>query len=222
MPPEADIISQVLLALQDVVSALPRVLLATVIILATFIILRLVNRAVKWLVSAGRLEEVIRGIVPEGTRISLTTIFTALADAAILVASSATLIKLYVPEGTPFYRELVGYLARAGSVVVLALLALVMVDAVVKSMRLERKTERFFVMLTSLLLVILVVDLAALSNEVKIALTAGLALGVGLLIGVFSFWALFGDYIEEAVALLRSRRRETLSRGVAEQEIPPE
>ncbi len=222
MPPGVDIIPQILLALQDIVSALPKVLLATVIMLATFIIIKLVNRAVKWLVFTGRLEDVIREIVPGGTRIPLATLFSILADAAIIVASTATVIRLYVPEGTHLYQELVSYLARAGSVAVLALLALVVVDAVVKSIRLERKTERFFVMLTSLLLVILVVDLAALSNEVKMALTAGLALGVGLLVGVFSLWAFFGDYIEEALASLRSNKRGTVSQERAEQEIPPE
>jgi len=222
MPPEADIASQALLILQDIAQAIPKIFLASIIILVTFLVVKLVNRAIKWLIAAGRLEDLLREVVPGGVRLSLYTIFSLLADVAVVVASSSIIVRLYVPEGTQLYQELVGYLARAGSVVVLSVLALVMVDAVVKSIRLERKTERFFVMLTSLILVILVIDLAALTNEVKMALTAGLALGVGLLIGVFSLWAFFGDYLEDIAASLRTRRAKASSRELVEQEIPPE
>lgn len=221
MPPELDP-SQIILIINDLVTLLPKIFLAAAIIALSFILVKLVNRTIRWLVTIGRFEEALREIIPEGTRLSLTTLFSILADVAIIIGASALILRLYVPEGTQFYQEAVGYLARAGSVVILSLLAFVMVDAVVKSMRLEKKTERFFVMIFALIFVILLVDLAALSNEVKIALTAGLALGVGLLVGVFALWAFFGDYIEEITAIFRKTQMKTPAQARAEEEIPPE
>ncbi|MEZ0346775.1 MAG: hypothetical protein ABWK01_09505 [Infirmifilum sp.] len=219
---QTDLLSMLILIINDVIASIPKIFLVAAIILATFILIKLVNRVIKWLVSIGRFEETLKEIIPEGTRLSLTTLLSIFADVAILIAASALIIRLHVPEGNVFYQEAVGYIARAGSVVILSILAFVMVDAVVKSMKLERKTERFFVMLSALIFVILIVDLAALSNEVKVALTAGLALGVGLLIGVFSLWAFFGDYIEEITVALRRLEPKTSSQILAERELPPE
>lgn len=222
MPPEADVASQLLEVLREIASSIPKFFLAAAALLAALVVMRVVNKAIRWLVSVSGLEGVLREVLPEGTRVSLSTLLVVMADAAILVAASAAVINLYVPEGAPLYREALGYIARVGSVVVLSVLAVIVVDAVVKSMRLERKTERFFVMLSSLILVILVVDLAALSSEVKIALTAGLALGVGLLIGVFSIWAFFGEYIEEIAQLRRRAEAKRASELLELEEVAPE
>jgi hypothetical protein len=72
-------------------------------------------------------------------------------------------------------------------------------------MRLERKTERFFTMLSLLLITLLLIDLAALSSEIKLALAIGIAIGIGLLIGVFSLWAFFGEQIDLLLRTLRSK-----------------
>ncbi|MGC8986531.1 MULTISPECIES: mechanosensitive ion channel family protein [Infirmifilum] len=204
MPPDIDILQQLTLILNELASSIPKIFLVAIILVAAFIIMKIVNGVIRWLIKIGRFEEILREMVPGGTRLPLTTLSIVLADVAILIAASALILRVYVPVWEPFYRESISYITRAGSVVVLALIAFVMVDALVKSMGLERKTERFFVMISALILVILFVDLAALSSEVKVALTAGLALGVGFLIGIFALWAFFGDYIEE---LLRALKR---------------
>jgi cell shape-determining protein MreC len=67
-------------------------------------------------------------------------------------------------------------------------------------MRFEKKTERFFLMLISLIIATLIIDLANLTYEIKFALSLGFAIGIGALVGVFSAWAFFGEYLERRMS----------------------
>ncbi len=190
------IIEELLRALNDVISAVPKVALASLILLLSLLIIRLTNRIIRWLVKTGRLEEGIREIFPEGTRLPLTRIFSLLADSLILIAASAAIIRIFIPEQAQIYGEAMSYLTRIGSVIILTMVSIVLTDALVKSMRFEKKTERFFLMLISLIVATLIIDLANLTYEIKFALSLGFAIGIGALVGVFSAWAFFGEYLE--------------------------
>jgi len=52
-------------------------------------------------------------------------------------------------------------------------------------------------LLTFLITTVLIIDVTALSSEVKAALTWGLSLGIGLSIGVFTVWYFFGDLLKK-------------------------
>lgn len=194
-------IAELLLGLvSEIAVLLPKVLLSVAAFFLAFFIMRLLHKVVKILVAAGGIEEKLREIIPGGTKIPITVLISLLLDAMILISVASLVIRLFVPEYTVAYRAFVDLLARLGSVAALTLVAIVVVDTFAKSMGLEEKTERFFTMLVSLFIVTLAVDLAALSPEVKQALTLGLAVGIGLLIGAFSLWAFFGEYIDKVLA----------------------
>ncbi|MEM0093866.1 MAG: hypothetical protein QW753_05795 [Thermofilum sp.] len=195
-----DLVSLLLGLLSEIAALLPKVLLGVGAFFLAFFVVRLLHRAVKVLVAAGGIEDKLREIIPGGMKIPLASLISFILGAMILVSVASLVIRLFIPEYTAAYRSFVDLLARLGSVAALTLISVVVVDTFAKSMGLERKTERFFTMLLSLLIVMLAIDLAALSPEVKQALTFGLAIGVGLLIGAFALWAFFGDYIEKVLA----------------------
>lgn len=186
---------ELLKILNDVVTSLPKLALASLVLIVALVIVRMINRFIKWLVRTGNLEDYLREIFPEGMRVPLATLSIMIADSLILIAAASAVLRIFVPEGTRLYSEASGYLARVGSIVVLASMSVVLIDALVKSMKFEKKTEMFFVMLVSLVIAILIIDLTTLSVEIKSALSTGLAIGLGLLIGVFSAWAFFGEYL---------------------------
>ncbi|MEM0018012.1 MAG: hypothetical protein QXJ48_02955 [Candidatus Korarchaeum sp.] len=202
---QAQVMEEILRAINDVVTSVPKIALASLILLMAFVMIRFVNRLIGWLVKTGRLEEYLREIFPDGMRVPLKVLFSSIADSLILIAASSGVIRVFAPEGTQLHSQAIDYLARIGSIVILALISTVLVDALVKSMRFEKKAETFFIMLVSLIVAILVIDLANLSSEIKLALSTGLAIGLGLLIGVFSAWAFFGEYLEGRVRQLDSR-----------------
>lgn len=191
--------------LEDILSLFPKAGLATLVIFVTLLFVKLLNKAINWLVRTSRLEDYVKRAVPEGTRIPVNSLIIFLADAGVIATSTAIVVRIFVPEYTQAYRDLIAYIYRVGSVVVLSMLTFVIIDALVKSMRLERKTERFFTMLSLLLITLLLIDLAALSSEIKLALAIGIAIGIGLLIGVFSLWAFFGEQIDILLRTLRSK-----------------
>jgi hypothetical protein len=194
------IVEELLEAMNDVIAAIPKVALASLILLISLLIIRLTNRMIRWLVKTGKLEEGIRELFPEGTRLPLARMFSLLADSLILIAASAAIIRIFVPEQAQLHSEAMSYLTRIGSVVILTLVSIVLTDALVKSMRFEKKTERFFLMLISLIIATLIIDLANLTYEIKFALSLGFAIGIGALVGVFSAWAFFGEYLERKMS----------------------
>ncbi|RSN68043.1 hypothetical protein D9Q81_07115 [Candidatus Korarchaeum cryptofilum] len=194
------IVEELLEAMNDVIAAIPKVALASLILLISLLIIRLTNRMIRWLVKTGKLEEGIRELFPEGTRLPLARMFSLLADSLILIAASAAIIRIFVPEQAQLYSEAMIYLTRIGSVVILTLVSIVLTDALVKSMRFEKKTERFFLMLISLIIATLIIDLVNLTYEIKFALSLGFAIGIGALVGVFSAWAFFGEYLERKMS----------------------
>jgi|YelNatPaOPRAMG01_1025707.scaffolds.fasta_scaffold02452_16 hypothetical protein len=194
------IVEELLEAMNDVIAAIPKVALASLILLISLLIIRLTNRLIRWLVKTGKLEEGIRELFPEGTRLPLARMFSLLADSLILIAASAAIIRIFVPEQAQLYSEAMSYLTRIGSVVILTLVSIVLTDALVKSMRFEKKTERFFLMLISLIIATLIIDLVNLTYEIKFALSLGFAIGIGALVGVFSAWAFFGEYLERKMS----------------------
>ncbi|ACB07269.1 mechanosensitive ion channel family protein [Candidatus Korarchaeum cryptofilum] len=194
------IVEELLEAMNDVIAAIPKVALASLILLISLLIIRLTNRMIRWLVKTGKLEEGIRELFPEGTRLPLARMFSLLADSLILIAASAAIIRIFVPEQAQLYSEAMSYLTRIGSVVILTLVSIVLTDALVKSMRFEKKTERFFLMLISLIIATLIIDLVNLTYEIKFALSLGFAIGIGALVGVFSAWAFFGEYLERKMS----------------------
>jgi multidrug transporter EmrE-like cation transporter len=193
---ESEVPSLLRQLLTDILSIFPKAGVATLIIFVTLLIAKLLNKAINWLVRVSRIEDYIKRAVPEGTRIPVNSLLVFIADAGVIATGMAVIVRVFVPEYTQAYKDLVTYIYRVGSVVILSILTFVIVDAFVKSMRLERKTERFFTMLSLLLITLLLVDLAALSSEIKLALAIGIAIGIGLLIGVFSVWAFFGEQLD--------------------------
>lgn len=196
---QVQVMEEVMRAFNDLVVSIPKIALASLILLIALVIIRFVNKLIGWLIKTGRLEEYLREVFPEGTRLPLAVVFSLIADSFILIAASSGVIRMFAPEGTQLYGQAIDYLARVGSIILLALVSVVLIDILVKSMRFEKKTEMFFMMLVSLIVAILIIDLTNLSGEIKLALSAGLAIGLGLLVGVFSAWAFFGEYLEGRV-----------------------
>jgi hypothetical protein len=54
------------------------------------------------------------------------------------------------------------------------------------------------------------VDVTALSDPIKNALTSGLAIGVGISIGVFAIWFFFHDYLDEMLKIKTTSTKENM------------
>jgi hypothetical protein len=184
---------------REMIALFPKVALAILVIIVSLVLMKLVDKFVKWLVRASRLEEFIREVMPGGLRIPVSIVFSILANLGVAVAAIAVIVRMFVPEYTVMYKESLTYVARAASIIVLAIIFIVGLDAIIKTIRIERKMESFFVTLAFLLILAVFVDLTALSGETKAAVSMGIAVGIGLTIGAFALWLFFSDYLKSLV-----------------------
>jgi hypothetical protein len=194
-----ELISGLEAILREILVLFPKIALVILVFAVSLVLIKFVNRFVKWLVKTSRLEDLIRELVPGGPRIPLSYIFSILADLGIMITAAAIAVRIFVPEYTQIYGQALDYLARVASVIVIALFFIFGLDAFVKAVKLERKMDSFLLMFSFLLILTVLVDLTALSTETKTALDMGIALGMGLTIGAFAFWLFFSDHLESLI-----------------------
>ncbi|MCY0867990.1 MAG: hypothetical protein OWQ48_02005 [Desulfurococcus sp.] len=116
-----------------------------------------------------------------------------------LLAFALALLTLYAsiaagfPEYTQLASEIIVVSARIASVISMIILAYIAVNYLVEMLGMRKGLGGFMALLMFNITLILVVDIAVLTPEVKQALTWGLSLGLGLTIAVFAVWYFFGD-----------------------------
>jgi len=181
--------------LHEAINLFPKLALVILIFAISFILIKYVNRLIRWLVKISKLEEFVREILPGGLRIPISYIFCILANSGLLITATALAVRIFVPEYTQLYREALDYLARVASVIVISLIFIFGLDALIRSVKLEKKLDSFLLMITFLLILAVLIDLTALSVETKSALDFGIAIGMGLAIGAFAVWLFFSEYL---------------------------
>lgn len=174
----------------------PRIILSIIVIMTIFLLIKLINRFIKWIIQVSNLESFIKDIFPKSLRISLTTLITICADLGLLLAGIAIIGKLIIVNEPELYANIILYTSRIISIIILMLIFIVGLDAFMKYIEMERKFENIFVLITLLLLMIVLIDLTSFSPEIKYAIGLGISIGLGLTLGIFAFWLLFRDYIE--------------------------
>ncbi|MCX8189531.1 MAG: hypothetical protein N3F64_07440 [Nitrososphaeria archaeon] len=195
MPFFEEFLTQVNSILHDIIIHFPKLILALLIFALALILIKYVNRLIKWLVKVSKIEDFIESILPGGLRIPISLTFTILASTGILITATALAVRIFVPEYTQLYGATLGYLARVASVIVISLIFVFGLDALVRSVKLEKKMDSFLLMIAFLLILAVLIDLTALSVETKSALDFGIAIGMGLAIGAFAVWLFFGEHL---------------------------
>ncbi len=195
MPFFEELLTEVNSILHEMVILFPKLILALLVFASALILIKYVNRLIKWLVRMSKIEEFIGSILPGGLRIPLSLTFTILASTGILITATALAVRIFVPEYTQFYGATLGYLARIASVIIISLIFVFGLDALVRSIKLEKKMDSFLLMIAFLLILAVLIDLTALSVETKSALDFGISIGMGLAIGAFAVWLFFGEHL---------------------------
>ena len=179
--------------LAEVAYLLPKIAMSIVIALVFFVIALIVTKVVKKILSIIRLEEFVKPYVRYA--IPLNTIILALINLGIALIAAHTIVLVVYPEGVDYVMTISGYVGKVASVAFLIVFVFLVIDAVIERIRMERGLRGFMLLLTFLITTILIIDVTALSPEVKAALSWGLSLGIGLSIGVFTVWYFFSDVL---------------------------
>ncbi|MBS7637607.1 hypothetical protein KEJ49_01775 [Candidatus Bathyarchaeota archaeon] len=184
----------------EVVRLLPRLLAALVIIALTLMGIRIVNLSFRKLLALARLDEMFKQLSGFSLPFSIDSLIIFLADLGISLISLYAMVGLFLPsQHLHLMNEGLAYGARVLSVILLAVILLAIFNSIVGRIRVEARLRSYAMFIVLLLVTAMLVDITALSEQVKNELIGGLSLGVGISIGVFAIWFFFHEYFDELI-----------------------
>jgi len=186
--------------------AIPKILISILIIVISLIVIKYINKLITFVMEKTKFEDYVKKHL--GSSIPITKLFIIIADIGIILVAIAGILNIVAPDLIPVYRQGLEYFSRLVSVILLSLVSVIGLNAIISLIKIEEKIRSFIVLIVLLLIFAFLVDLTALSNTVKAAIVNGISIGIGIAIGAFAIWFLFGEYIERLV-----KKREEVGRS---------
>lgn len=192
------------LALRDLVSIIPSILIALAIVAIYLGIAILLTRIIRRIFRLFRVDELLRPFIKRAP-FSLTGLIVVLVNIGLALLAAYSITLTLFPGQAYTMTLILSYAARVASVIFLVLFVLIALEAVIEHIRIEAKMRGFILLLVLFISIVPVLDITALSYEVKTALAWGVSIGVGLAIGVFSAWFFFHEILE---SIIKSRKEQ--------------
>ena len=182
----------VLLALKDVEALLPKLILSVFVLILFFFVGLILNKIFSKVLEIVKIDEMFKPF-EKYSGLSFSTFILVITNVVIALAALYTLASTIFPGSIEFVNSILEYLARIISVLFLISVVFVAVSKITEKIAVEQKMKSFMTLISLYIILVLLIDVTNLSQEVKSALSWGLSIGMGISIGVFSFWYFFHD-----------------------------
>lgn len=183
------------LTFEELISYLPRIVFSIGIAIIYILIAIVMGKFVRKIFKLTRLEEAFKPLLKEA--VSITDLAVMILNIGLALLAAYTLVSILLPEYLSALTSIVEYVARIVSVVFIVFFTFILLNTIVEKIRMETKIKGFMLLTTLFITLILVIDVTAVSEEVKTSLTWGISLGLGLAIGVFAIWFFFHESFEK-------------------------
>lgn len=184
-------------ALRDLADALPAIAITLIIITIYSLIAFILTRIVQTIFKLVNIDDWIKPLYEYKIRLSKIIIF--LLNVGIALLAIYSIAAIVYPSNIDLITSIVLYIGRITSVIFIIIFMFVMLETIIERIRMEAKMRGFMFLVILFITLALILDVTALSKEVKQALAFGVSLGIGLMIGVFSAWYFFRDIIENKI-----------------------
>ena len=193
---------------QELIYLTPKIFTALIVFAIAFAFIKAVNVLLRKILKFAKLDKFFKAVSGFSLPFSIDSFLIFLADLGM------SLIVLYVVLGlfleAQYIRVVTDWLyygARVISIVVITIFLFSIFGVVMDRIRVESRLRSYSLFIILLLVTAMLVDVTALSEQVKNALITGLSIGVGISVGVFAVWFFFHDYLDKLI-LSKSERRE--------------
>ena len=193
------------LALRDLIEIVPDILIALAIIAVYLAIAIILTRLVKKLFIVFKVDELLKPILKHAY-FSITNLVLVLMNIGLALMALYSIVLTLFPEQVHTTTLIINYAARVASVVFLIFFIFIALNSVVERIRMEAKLRGFILLVTLFMTIVPLLDVTALSPEVKTALAWGISIGIGLTIGVFAAWYFFHEILEEKIREKKEKR----------------
>lgn len=187
----------------DLIDLMPSILVILAVVATYTLIAIILTRLIRSLLIFLRVDDLLKPIFKRA--FSITNLVIILIDLGIALLAVYTIVTLLFPEEVGTVTTVIEYMARITSVAFLIIFLFITLDAVIERIKMEPRMRGFMFLMIFFITLVLIVDITALSKEVKTALSWGISMGLGLAIGVFAFWYFFHEIFEETL----KKERET-------------
>jgi len=187
------------LALRDLVEIIPDIFIALAIIAVYLAIAIILTRLVKKLFIVFKVDELLKPILKH-TYFSVTNLVLVLMNIGLALIALYSIVLTLFPAQVHTTTMIINYAARVASVIFLIFFIFIALNSVVERIRMEAKLRGFILLVTLFMTIVPLLDVTALSQEVKTALAWGISIGIGLAIGVFAAWYFFHEILEEKLS----------------------
>jgi len=190
------IVDALLSVSRELVQLFPRIALSLLLIMLFIVVIKGVNRLIRWLLKVSDLEGFLNRYSASFLMTPITQVFIVLSDLGLIMLLSAILLNVFMPAGGDVYNLYVSYLGRVGSVAFLSIIFIFGISSVMSLVKLEDKVKGMIMLISLLMVFAVLIDLTNLGGEIKAGLVWGISLGIGITIGVFSIWFFFKESID--------------------------
>lgn len=191
----------------EIIGLLPKILIAIIMVSLTLVVVKVLNLFLKRLMRVARLEIIVKQFIP--LPFSLENVIIFLADLGLGLIAFLSIANLFLEQR---YMEIVAdalyYGVRVASIVIIAIIIFAIFDLLIGRVKVETRLRSYAMLIVLLLITAMLIDITALSDQVKGALTLGLSIGVGLAVGVFAIWFFFHDYLDKIFKVKSSQKGE--------------
>jgi len=185
---------------RETVRLIPKTFIALIIVALTFLVIKVLNISFRKILKFAKLDTMFKQLSGFSLPFSVDSLIIFLADLGLALISLYSIVNLFLgAQYLQLINEGLYYGARVISIVVIAIVVLVIFNALIGRIRVETRLRSYAMFIVLLLITAMLVDITALSDPVKNALITGLSVGVGISVGVFAIWFFFHDYLDKII-----------------------
>ena len=192
------------LAFRSLIEVLPRIMASLTVATILGLVSIVIYKIVKKLLAISGIDSLLASYFG-GRKMPFrasSIINSILALGLLLVTIYASIVAGF-PDYKTYAAEAVDVIARIASVFYMIILVYIAINYVSERLKMESGLGGYMTLIIFNIVLILLIDVTALSPVVKQALSWGLSLGLGLSVAVFTAWYFFG---KESLAKERSEK----------------
>ncbi len=193
---ENPVLEALQLTLEELAFYLPKILFSIGILVVYVLIALVTTKIVRKTIRFLKIDEIFKPFLKE--TISISDLIVFFVNLGLALLAIYTLTSILLPEYLHTLTSIIEYIGRIVSIVFIIFFTFILLNSIVERVRMETKMKGFMLLMTLFITLILVIDVTAVSEEVKASLTWGISLGLGLAIGVFTAWYFFHEYLRKA------------------------
>ena len=194
----------------ELVLLTPKILIALIIFIIAFLLIKIMNILLRKTLEFAKIDSLFKRLIGFEIPFSINRLLIIIADVGVFLISLYAVAGLFVgPQQIHLLTEWIQYGARIISIIVITIFLFSIFSMVTNRIRVETRLRSYSLFIILLLVTAMLVDVTALSEHVKGALITGLAIGVGISVGVFAVWFFFHDYLDKLIAAKTESKKES-------------